>query len=167
MGVRASQAGVTLQFLKADGTPDTSKPRVTGEFAYFFSLPRPEAPNDTDPIHGSPDWLTDIIVVDNPAKLAQMPLTQTGILLTSAASKMVTVRWDANGRSGSVSYCLTLCEGIDGQYQGEERYYAYAVKILPYGTDIRNLPGLWPDWVAATRKFVTQSARLAPDSTKR
>jgi hypothetical protein len=170
MGVRASEIGVTLKFFTADGQPDPRKPDVTGEFAYFFSLERPEAPNDKDPIYGSPEWLTDVIVVDDPSKLAQLPPTQTSTLLTSGASKLVTVQWDAGGKKsnpGGLRGCMTVCVGHDGHYGTEKRYYADTVLVLPYGTPIQNYKDLWDAWLNAWPKLENLAAKPAPDSSQK
>jgi hypothetical protein len=160
VGVRASETGVTLKFFTIDGKPDSSNPDVNGEFAYFFSIARPEEPNDPDPIHGSPEWLTDVIVVDHPSKLAQLPPTQTSLLLTSGASKLVTVQWDANGKKskpGGLRFCMTICVGHDGYYGTEKRYYADTVLVLPFNTPIQapdpDHKKLWDAWVNAWPKL--------------
>jgi len=170
MGVRASQTGVTLKFFTADGQPHPERPEVKGEFAYFFSLPRPEAPNDPDPIHGSPEWLTDVIVVDDPSKLDELPPTQTSVLLTSGASKLVTVQWDAGGKKsppGGLRGCMTICLGKDGVYGTEKRYYADTVWVLPYGTPVDKNKVLWEAWLKAWPKLEDQTARAAPDSSQK
>jgi hypothetical protein len=171
MGVRASETGVTLKFFTIDGQPDPKKPDVKGEFAYFFSMERPEAPNDPNPIYGSPEWLTDVIVVDDPSKLAELPPTQTSILLTSGASKLVTVQWDAEGKKsnpGGLRGCMTICVGHDGSYGTEKRYYAETVLVLPYGTPIQNYNNLWNAWLNAWPKLeVTPKATIKSSKHKK
>ncbi|HWG49251.1 MAG TPA: hypothetical protein VN669_06135 [Candidatus Acidoferrales bacterium] len=174
MGVRASETGVTLKFFNVDGTPDQTRQDVKGEFAYFFSTKRPEAPGNTDPIHGSPEWLTDVIVVDHPSKLAQLPPTQTSILLTSGASKLVTVQWDVGGgkksEPGGLRYCMTICVGHDGYYGSEQRYYAETVLVLPYDTPIQapdaDHKKLWDAWVKAWPKLESLSAKPTPELSR-
>ncbi|HEY1938497.1 MAG TPA: hypothetical protein VGJ33_11235 [Candidatus Angelobacter sp.] len=159
-----------MKFFTSDGKPDSSRPDVRGEFAYFFSIERPEAPNDPDPIHGSPEWLTDVVVVDHPSKLAQLPPTQTNILLTSGASKLVTLQWDANGKTsppGGLRYCMTICVGHDGSYGTEMRYYADKVLVLPYDTPIQNYTDLWKAWVNAWPKLENLTAKTAPGTSKK
>src|SRR5215469_3807247 len=81
MGVRADEAGVTLIFHDKLGNPTGEQ--VNGEFAFFFSRRRPVDPNGTDQALGSPDWLSDLFVLDNPIKLRGLTPTQSGIQLTS------------------------------------------------------------------------------------
>jgi hypothetical protein len=164
MGVRASETGVTLKFFTADGTMDTTKPPVTGEYAYFFSIPRPENPSSTDPLDGSQDWLTDIIVLDNPAKLKYMTPTQTGIQLTSAASKRVLVRWDVGAQSGTQGPCITISSG----HWASGHLFAELVKVLPDDVKTNNMNDknhLWPDWLIGVKQFLAQAASPEPTSS--
>jgi hypothetical protein len=170
MGVRASETGVTLKFFTADGQPHPERPEVKGEFAYFFSLSRPEAPNNPDPIYGSPEWLTDVIVVDDPSKLEELPPTQTSVLLTSGASKLVTVQWDAGGKKsppGGLRGCMTICIGHDGVYGTEKRFYATEVWVLPYGTLVKNYKNLWDEWLKAWPKLEDQAATAPPAASQK
>ena len=162
MGVRPSEAGVKLTFFKADGTVDPNICPVKGEFAYFFSVPRPEAPGDKDPIHGSQDWLTDIIVVDNPIKLVHIAPTQTNIQLTSAASKQVLVRWDVAGRVGTIVNCFTISAG----HLGSGRFFAETVQVLDSHTVMDNKHPLWKPWVDAAGQRFTSDV-IAPSENQR
>jgi hypothetical protein len=154
MGVRASETGVTLKFFKQDGTPDPKQPDVRGQFAFFFSVPRPEAPGDPDPIHGSPEWLTDIIVVDNPSKLmTKITPTQTGILLTSAASKRVVVQWNIDdGPIQTRVGCFTISKGHPPNPLPGNPLFAETVAVIHPSpsqiTDISN-SSLILDWNSA------------------
>ena len=143
MGVRANQRGVTLKFLDATGTQQT-RADLKGEFAFFFSKRRPELPGDLDPKHGSQDWLTDLIVVDNPAKLVSMPLSQTEIAYTSASSKKVIVRWGVGGDEGREDGCVTIATG--DQASAGDYLFADSVLVLPAGTVIDESHALWPTW---------------------
>lgn len=131
MGVRGSETGVTLKFFNQDGSP-SAQPDVTGEFAFFFSVPRPEAPGDTDPIHGSPEWLSDLIVVNNPSKLmTDIKPTKTGILLTSAASKQVVVQWSLeDGVPHRLDDCFTIATGHPPNPPPGSHLFAETVAVI-------------------------------------
>lgn len=143
MGVRASEKGVTLKFLDVTGKTEMRDP-VTGEFAFFFGTKRPEAPGDPDPIHGSQDWLTDLIVVDNPAKLIDLRPSQPGISFTSASSKRVTVQWSVGRAEDSMDFCYTISTGH--QASSSDPLYADTVLVLPAQTQM--VPGhyLFETW---------------------
>jgi hypothetical protein len=140
MGVRPSEKGVTLIFLDKDGKP-SSQP-VSGAFAFLFSSPRDEAPGDPDPVHGSQDWLSDAIVVDNPAKLKSMKICKTSIATTSKSSKKVCVQWDTAGFMGSMEGCFTIA---DGRMEGSN-VFADTLTVLPPETDMRPGHLLWYKW---------------------
>jgi hypothetical protein len=169
MGVRASETGVTLKFFKQDGAPDTNQSDVTGEFAFFFSVPRPEAPGDTNPIHGSPDWLTDIIVVDNPIKLVNITPTQTDIQLTSAASKRVVVQWSiGNGPTQSRVGCFTIVKGHPPKPSPGSRKFAETIAVIhPSPSDITAISNssLIQDWNDAAQQLLLSSASPATNSS--
>jgi hypothetical protein len=158
MGVRASQTGVTLLFFNPDGTPDTTKAAVTGEFAAFYSISRPVDPTSNDLHLGSKDWLTDIMVVDSQVKLGNMTPTQSGIQLTSAASKQVLVRWDVGGQRGTQVECFTISSG---QMVGT-RLFADTIKVLPRNTVMdENNNDLWGEWTKAAQSLLTQATSPA------
>jgi len=158
MGVRANETGVTLTFFKPDGSEDPTNPPVTGEFAYFFSIHRPVDPTGTDPALGSKDWLTDIIVVDNPIKLTTITPTQSGIQLTSAASQHVLVRWDVAGQRGTLTDCFTISKG----HSKPGRLFAETVAVLDPHTIMDQSHPLWPDWTVAGQQLLTQAQKPIP-----
>jgi hypothetical protein len=160
MGVIASETGVTLKFFKQDGSPDPKMPDVKGAFAAFFSVPRPEAPGDTDPRHGSQHWLTDIVVVDNLSKLATITTTQTGIQLTSAASKRVVVQWDVGGTPHApLIGCFTISKGHPPKPAPGEHLFAETVAVIhPSPFDINDISNttLIKDWMDAVQNLLAE-----------
>jgi hypothetical protein len=168
MGVRASETGVTLKFFREDGLPDTQSD-VEGEFAFFFSVPRREAPGDPNPIHGSQDWLTDIIVVDNPSKLAKITPTQTGIQLTSAASKQVVVQWNlADGVLHQLIGCFTIAKGHPQNPPPGSHLFAETIAVIhPSPSDITAISNssLIQDWNNAAQQLLLSSASPATSSS--
>lgn len=152
MGVRGNQTGVTLVFYNPDGTPDVTKRPVTGEYSAFYSITRPVDPNSNDVHLGSPEWLTDIMVVDNPTKLGNMVPTQSGILLTSAASQQVLVRWDVGAQRGTQVECVTISQGpvIDNHL------FANTVHVLPRNTVMDENNDLWDEWLVAGHALTLQ-----------
>jgi len=155
MGIRASETGVTLTIFQANGTPHSRYPDpITGEFAFYFSRRRPVDPTSNDPHLGSKDWLTDLIVVDNPIKLNSIIPTQSGIQLTSAASKQVLVRWDANGKQGTISGCLTI---VTKHHPGGDKHFAEQVEVIDT-SDIDDQGPFWKDWATAAQSLLTQAA---------
>lgn len=150
MGVRACEKGVTLRFLDKDGSSETRNP-VTGEFAYFFSKRRLESPNSSDPIYGSQDWLTDVIVVDNPIKLTTMQPSQTNIDYTSCSSKRVLVQWSVGAETGHSDQCFTISTGHQETPSGY--LYADTVLVLPPETQMNSSHSLWSLWKDMAIKF--------------
>ncbi len=158
MGLRASETGVTLRFLDPTGTAETQDP-VTGEFAFLFSKPRLEFPGSSEAIHGSHDWLTDLIVVDNPVKLSQYQLTQSGIAFSSAASKQVLVRWDVGAQHSDQGGSFTIATGH--KTAGSDFLFADTILVLPAQTNMNPTHRLWPLWAQmATQLLAAVENRL-------
>jgi hypothetical protein len=138
---------------------------VKGEYAFLFSTPRLDNPGSKDPIWGSQDWLTDIIVVDNPAKLALMTPTQTGTAYTSCSSRRVLVRWDV-GKDiiGREEACLTIATGHNNKSGGHKpgpRDYLYADKVLvlPKDTVMDNNHRRWKEWQEGAIQFLVPASQ--------
>lgn len=161
MGVQGSKTGVTLEFKDVTGTKDI-RPSVKGTISNFFARQRPVAPGSTDPLFGSADWLTDIILVDQPAKLADLKATQTGDAFTSASSKKVLVQWDVGDDKGRMYNCLTVATGQQDPVTG--RLMATNIIVLPPQTEMKPghiLFGLWKQQVDKLQPHVPASGASA------
>jgi hypothetical protein len=109
MGCKPSPDGVTLDFLKQDGLGTTpSRDSVTGKYCAFFSHSRPESHGQDIPSLGSQDWLTHVIVTDDPGKLAKLLPAEATEAETSCSSKRVRVLWWVGNDSGEQVDSVTL-----------------------------------------------------------
>lgn len=140
MGTQPNPQGVTLKFLDKDGKELRS---VSGKFAKFFSRPRPLNPGVFDAVLGSADWLTDVLVADTAAKLANMQPTQDQAAATSQSSRQVLVRWDVGNDTGGLQDCLTLCSGA---MIAPKVLSANEVRVLPPETVMDSNHPLFKDW---------------------
>jgi len=134
-------SNVTLKFSDENGNEIR---RISGgRFAQFFSSRRPIKPRSADPVLGSEDWLTDILVADTQEKLEAMTPTQSMFALTSASSRMVTVQWHIGDQRGRQERCLTMCSSLDPSTPT----VADEVTVLPETTNMDvNHPG-FAQWV--------------------
>lgn len=148
MAVQPCDNGVQLHFLDKNGIRHT-RAQVFGKYARFYSKPRPEAPGDTNPIHGSQDWLTDIIVVDDLQKLEYLKPTQIGAQDTSCCSKGVLVQWWVGEDKSHQNHALSLGYGhFDGKY-----YRVHSLDIMPADTEMNPQHNLWKMWQGSTDKL--------------
>jgi hypothetical protein len=115
---------------------------IGGIASKFFSRPRVGDPSSTDPVHGSADWLTHVIVTDDPRKLAELAQEETGDAETSFSSRRVTVSWWVGSFRGTRSDCLTVAdEPLPPQdpFGGPIRIEVKTLDVLPGDADILNL----------------------------
>ncbi|HLJ28927.1 MAG TPA: hypothetical protein VKY85_19610 [Candidatus Angelobacter sp.] len=165
MGVKASQDGVDVVFLDATGTQ--LERLFYGEHVFFFSAPRPIDKSQSDPLFGSKDWLTDIVILDNPSKLGDLPPSQSQIAATSAASPRVRVQWDVGGgEQGTQDLSLTICYGDNSG----GHFFVDEIAVLPPGTEMTRGHNLYQDWEAASKLLLfssNQSASSAKSAGRR
>jgi|SwirhisoilCB1_FD_contig_31_17416199_length_668_multi_3_in_0_out_0_1 hypothetical protein len=143
MGARASEKGVTLHFFDKD--LNETRPAVTGEYAFLFSARRPIDPNTSNDELGSQDWITDLIVVDNPIKLQDLKVTNTTILHTSLASMHVVVQWSVGNDKGRLEDRITLASGPKPPAPPPALNYVDVVKVMDPETDLKNSE-IWEEW---------------------
>jgi hypothetical protein len=154
MGTRVSEKGVTLHFMDKNGAEQSV---VKGQFAFLFSHPRPIEPANSDPRLGSQDWLTDVIVVDNPAKLKDFEISDTTIAHTSTSSMSVLVRWSVGKEEGAQSGCLTISTGHpDPLTNPNDFVYVEDIRVLPSDTQMNDKHPLWKLWKQMGISFFTQ-----------
>jgi hypothetical protein len=150
MGIESAPSGVTLHFLDKTGRPD-GRPDVKGN-CLLLSSRRIDNPLDPDPLWGSSDWLTDIIVADTPAKLSAIrPVGQGTDAFTSSASRRVFVQWDSKSPDGKQQIgeqqnCLTIARLLDGQCSKKGYGLTDHILILPSNTDMMPGHDCWKDW---------------------
>jgi len=145
MGVGRAQK-VTLEFLDKDGNIDPNQGPVTGAYCVFYAAPRPDRPDDPDPVLGSQDWLTDVLLADTQAKLTAMKPTQIGDAYTSASSRQVQVQYDVGNKSGRVRDRLTLATSSTGDTDDRGFLLVDRVRVMPGNTNMRPGHPLWEEW---------------------
>lgn len=143
MGTIASSSGVTLRILDKNGVEQKT---VFGKFAHLYSKQRPLNPGSPDPLLGSQDWLTDVLIADTEAKLKAMKPTQNLAAATSQGSRLVLVRWNIETDQGQMDNCITLC---DGTMQGNH-LLTDQIRVLPKNTVMDQHHPLFPAFAAAS-----------------
>ncbi|HLJ28928.1 MAG TPA: hypothetical protein VKY85_19615 [Candidatus Angelobacter sp.] len=146
MGTLASENGVTLRILDKNGAEQR---QIFGKFARFFSRKRPLNPGSPDPLLGSQDWLTDVLVADSKQKLDAMKPTQNELAATSQGSRLVLVHWSVANEDNQMDNCITLCKGT---MQGN-RLVTDEVQVLPKDTVMDQKHPLFREFAAAAKFF--------------
>lgn len=153
MGIQAADK-VTLIFLDTDGRTERH-PRFTGQ-AIFYSARRPVEPNSENPVFGSFDWLTDVMVADTQESLGSLQPTQTLDAYTSSSSRGVLVQWSNSAERHSEKNCITIAIDSGGApfpTSTEERYVVDTVYVMPWDTRLEDdqnpMWGLWKEQAIA------------------
>jgi hypothetical protein len=158
MGCDSGDNGITLKFLDKNGHLDTSKPVIFGKAVALYSATRTDHPGDLDPVYGSQDWLTEVLVADDPVSLAGLPRGAVTVAYTSTSSKGVLLRWDTTDWEGSrlsgvehdqVTIAMGYPSGEAGRFKVEE------LLVLPSGTLMDPNHPLWDAWKFASHTLQT------------
>jgi hypothetical protein len=160
MGVQAADT-VTLIFLNTDGKTER-RPRFTGQ-AIFYSARRPVEPNTQDPVFGSLDWLTDVMVGDTQESLGSLEPSQTLEAYTSSSSRGVLVQWAMGAEEHSEKNCITVAIDSGGApfpTSTQEPYIVDTVYVMPWETkmvpDGNDMWNLWKQQAIALNTVLAE-----------
>jgi hypothetical protein len=168
MGVQASPNGVFLKFVDVNGNPDPSRPAVFGKLAALFGKTRPDHPGDPDPVFGSPEWLTDLLVANDTDDLADLPHRGTLAAYTSGSSKSVSVQWDATDvdgqdAEGSLDSRMTIAVGYPLPPTAGHTQPAFMVEgflVLPPETSMNPTHKLWQGWLFGGQYLTLDATKI-------